>query len=201
MRWALQWLAGWLFALWAIREALVERLPPPPLPTDPVPQRVEPKARPAAPLALPPAPPTDLSRVPALLRTATEPPVGCGVPDLPAPMPDVREIAPDVYETTAWPVQGSTRIVPAFRNGRAIGFKVFAVPPGTGLKGGDVILRVNGLTLASPDSALEAWSKLKAASRFEIDLERDGRLLKKTYVLRPRREAPSSRPSTSPGDH
>ena len=143
MRWALQWLVGWLFALWAVREALLERRPP----------------------------------------------------------PLVREIAPDVYEMSAWPVAGSTRVVPAFRNGRAYGFKVFSVPLGTGLKGGDVVLRVNGLVLASPDNALEAWSKLKAASRFEIDLERDGRLLKKTYVLRPPREAPSSHPSTSPGDH
>lgn len=193
MRWALQWLLGWLFALWAVREALLERRPPPPLPTDPVPQRVEPR-----PAQAPAEPAPDLSRLPALLKTPPEAPVGCGLSHAMLARPEVRELGPDLYEIYAWPDPSRIgRIVPHFRNGRAVGFKVFALPPNLGIENGDVILRINGLLLTSPDTALQAWSKLKAATQFEIDLERAGRLLKKTYLLRPRREAPSSRPSTS----
>jgi general secretion pathway protein C len=71
------------------------------------------------------------------------------------------------------------RIVPSFKNGTANGFKLFSIRPGSiyskiGIQNGDVIRRINGFEINSPDKALEVYSKLKEASKVEIELERRG---------------------------
>jgi general secretion pathway protein C len=72
------------------------------------------------------------------------------------------------------------RIVPAFRDGVAVGFKLFSIRPDSiyaafGIQNGDVIRNINGLDLNSPEKALEIYSKLKETCRFDIGLERDGK--------------------------
>ena len=69
------------------------------------------------------------------------------------------------------------RIVPAFKDGQAQGFKLFSIRPDSiyskiGVQNGDVIKRINGFELNSPEKALEVYTKLKEASRIEIDIER-----------------------------
>jgi general secretion pathway protein C len=81
------------------------------------------------------------------------------------------------------------RIVPSFKDGVANGFKLFSIRPGSlysqiGIQNGDVIRRINGYEINSPDKALEVYSKLKESSKIEIDLERRGQPLKKTYTIR-----------------
>jgi general secretion pathway protein C len=81
------------------------------------------------------------------------------------------------------------RIVPAFKDGVAHGFKLFSIRPDSiyskiGVQNGDVIRRINGFDLNSPEKALEIYSKLKEASRIEIDIDRNGSVLKKTYSVR-----------------
>ncbi len=81
------------------------------------------------------------------------------------------------------------RIVPSFKDGVANGFKLFSIRPGSlysqiGIQNGDVIRRINGYEINSPDKALEVYSKLKESSRIEIELERRGTPLKKTYSIR-----------------
>lgn len=111
-----------------------------------------------------------------------------------------RELEPDLYEVTVSDTWGPmnlglacNRIVPHFRNGRAYGFKLFGVrEPYTqlGLRSGDIVLRVNGVALSSPKNALEVYAKTVGSRAVEVDLERDGLLLTKTYVLgRPLGEA------------
>lgn len=56
------------------------------------------------------------------------------------------------------------RIVPAFQNGRAVGFKLFSIRPSSdfaraGLHNGDVVTRINGIELSSPERALEAYQR------------------------------------------
>ena len=80
------------------------------------------------------------------------------------------------------------RITPIFRNGQSLGFKLTAIHPHSfysqiGLVDGDVILRVNGLEMNSPEKALSAYAELKDAARFELDLERDCQWIRKTYLL------------------
>ena len=73
----------------------------------------------------------------------------------------------------------SMRIVPAFRDGRAEGFKLFGIRPESlpallGFRNGDLVLKVNGRALSSPESALEAYSALRSEKTFAVELERNG---------------------------
>lgn len=81
------------------------------------------------------------------------------------------------------------RIVPSFKNGVANGFKLFSIRPGSlyskiGIQNGDVIRKINGYEINSPDKALEVYSKLKESSKIEIELERRGKPVNKTYTIR-----------------
>ncbi len=80
------------------------------------------------------------------------------------------------------------RIVPSFKNGVANGFKLFSIVPDSlyakiGVQNGDVIRRINGYEMNSPDKALEIYQKLRDASRIEIELERRGETLRKSYSI------------------
>ena len=81
------------------------------------------------------------------------------------------------------------RIVPAFKDGVAQGFKLFSIRPDSlyskiGVQNGDVIKRINGFDLNSPEKALEVYTKLKDSSRIDLELERNGQTVRKTYNIR-----------------
>ncbi|MBJ6763171.1 general secretion pathway protein GspC [Myxococcaceae bacterium JPH2] len=81
------------------------------------------------------------------------------------------------------------RIVPAFKDGQAVGFKLFSIRPDSiyskiGVQNGDVIRRINGFDMNSPEKALEVYSKLKDSSRIEIEIERNGAPIRKSYNVR-----------------
>ncbi|WP_147442134.1 type II secretion system protein GspC [Corallococcus exercitus] len=78
------------------------------------------------------------------------------------------------------------RVVPSFRDGRAVGFKLFSIREGSlysrlGLRNGDVLQRINGLDLDSPDKALEAFNTLREARRIELLIERGGTPVRKVF--------------------
>ena len=80
-------------------------------------------------------------------------------------------------------------IVPSFKNGESQGFKIFSIKPNSlftklGIQNGDVIRRVNGFDINSPDKALEIYSKLQSSNRIEIEFERGGSPTRKTYNIR-----------------
>ncbi len=81
------------------------------------------------------------------------------------------------------------RIVPYVKNGETVGYKVFAVRPGSifdkiGLKNGDVIKMVNGMKIQSPQEALELFRQLRDESEFEITIERGNEEKTLYYTLR-----------------
>lgn len=81
------------------------------------------------------------------------------------------------------------RIVPAFKDGVAQGFKLFSIRPDSiyskiGVQNGDVIKRINGFDLNSPEKALEVYSKLKESGRIDIEIERNGAAVRKTYNVK-----------------
>ena len=81
------------------------------------------------------------------------------------------------------------RIVPAFKDGKAQGFKLFSIRPNSlyskiGVQNGDVIKRINGFELNSPEKALEVYTKMKDANRIDIEIERNGSVVRKTYNVR-----------------
>ncbi|WP_338270231.1 type II secretion system protein GspC [Corallococcus caeni] len=81
------------------------------------------------------------------------------------------------------------RVVPSFRDGRTVGFKLFSIREGSlysrlGLRNGDVLQRINGLDLDSPDKALEAFHTLRDARRVELQIERGGAPVRKVFDVR-----------------
>jgi general secretion pathway protein C len=92
------------------------------------------------------------------------------------------EIAQGDFESTLAnlaTISTQARAVPAMENGKSIGFKMFAIRQGSvfsklGLKDGDVIRRINGYDMNSPEQALTLYARLKTARQFNIDIQRDG---------------------------
>jgi general secretion pathway protein C len=83
-------------------------------------------------------------------------------------------------------VATQARIVPSFKNGVANGFKLFSIQPGSlysaiGVENGDVIQRINGYEINSPDKALEVYQKLRESSHITIEIERNGQIVRKEY--------------------
>ncbi len=83
-------------------------------------------------------------------------------------------------------VATQARIVPSFRNGVANGFKLFSIQPGSlysamGVENGDVIQRINGYEINSPDKALEIYQKLRESSHITIEIDRNGQVIRKEY--------------------
>lgn len=83
----------------------------------------------------------------------------------------------------------SARIVPEMKDGKAAGFRFFAVRPDgpfalIGVQNGDIISSINGLEITSPEKALEVYAKLKSASHLSIGMDRNGTKLTKEYNIR-----------------
>ena len=81
------------------------------------------------------------------------------------------------------------RIVPSLTDGRPQGFKLYAIRPGSIferllLRNGDRLRTINGFELSSPDKALEVYTRLHAADRMVVEIERSGRPMVLTYWIR-----------------
>ncbi len=81
---------------------------------------------------------------------------------------------------------GQARMVPAFREGKPEGFKLFSIRPDSfaarlGLQNGDVLKRINGSPLETPERAMEAYASLREARHIELELERGGAPVRMTY--------------------
>lgn len=82
------------------------------------------------------------------------------------------------------------RIVPAFEGGEPVGFKLFSIRPNSlyskiGIQNGDVITRINGYEINSPDKALEVYQKLKDSKAINVDLKRRGKPMTLEYGITP----------------
>lgn len=81
------------------------------------------------------------------------------------------------------------RLLPNIQNGKQEGFRVLEVKPGglyesLGLKNGDILLRINGIDISSPDVAIQAISAFKGMNRVNLDIMRDGSKLSMNYQIR-----------------
>jgi len=129
------------------------------------------------------------------LGMAPVPPPRPGAPAAPgAPLAGVRQLADNRYEVDRSTLEATlgdlnkvatqARIVPSFKNGTANGFKLFSIQPGSiyssiGIENGDVVQRINGYEINSPEKALELYQKLRESGHVTIELERGGQVIKK----------------------
>jgi general secretion pathway protein C len=73
----------------------------------------------------------------------------------------------------------AARVIPYEENGRVIGVKVYGIRRSSmlgrlGIQNGDVLRTINGFDLSSPDSALQAYTKLREMDQFSIAMIRRG---------------------------
>jgi general secretion pathway protein C len=114
------------------------------------------------------------------------------------PLTGIRKLAENRYDLDKQVIEGAlnnlntlatqARLVPSFKNGVANGFKLFQIQPGSlysaiGIENGDVITRINGYEVNSPDKALEVYQKLRESAHVTIELERGGQIVKKDYNI------------------
>ena len=84
---------------------------------------------------------------------------------------------------------GGARVLPAVKNGKIAGFRVSRLPSRSpvakiGIKRGDVIRAANGVVLNSPDVVLEFMTKVQSLNRIKVTVERGGKNIDLTYLLR-----------------
>jgi len=73
----------------------------------------------------------------------------------------------------------AARVIPFEENGKTVGVKVYGIRRAAllgklGIQNGDVLRTINGFDLSSPDSALEAYTKLREMDAFSIAMIRRG---------------------------
>jgi len=86
-------------------------------------------------------------------------------------------------------VAKGARIVPAVKNGKPDGFKLYAIRPSSvyaklGLTNGDTLQSINGFELTSADKALEVYTKLREATSLEMEVTRRGKPVTLKYTIR-----------------
>ncbi len=86
-------------------------------------------------------------------------------------------------------VAKGARVVPAVKNGKPDGFKLYAIRPSSvyaklGLSNGDTLQSINGFELTSADKALEAYTKLREATSLEVEVTRRGKPMTLKYSIR-----------------
>lgn len=83
----------------------------------------------------------------------------------------------------------SARIVPSIKDGKANGFKMYAIRPNSvyakiGLQNGDTIHAVNNFEITSPDKALEVYTKVKSATSLSVQVTRRGKPITLDYRIK-----------------
>jgi type II secretion system protein C len=78
--------------------------------------------------------------------------------------------------------------VPHTENGRPAGFRVVDIQAGSifqdlGIEQNDIIRSVNGISVRTPEEAMNAYRNLRTASRFRLDLVRGGREISIDYTV------------------
>lgn len=81
------------------------------------------------------------------------------------------------------------RAVPFFQDGKTVGFRVFAIKPGSvfekiGLQNGDIINRVNGVELTDPTKAISLFTELQNEGHIAVDLQRNKQAKNFSYEIR-----------------
>ncbi len=99
-----------------------------------------------------------------------------------------KKVVDKVLENPMSVARGA-RIVPSIKNGKANGFKLYAIRPSSvyakiGLMNGDTIHSINGFDLTSPDKALEVYTKVKSATSISVNATRRGKPVTLNYSIK-----------------
>lgn len=81
------------------------------------------------------------------------------------------------------------RIVPNYVDGKYQGFRLVGIRPDSlfraiGLESGDLIKRINGREIDTPNKAIELFEQLKNSSNITLDIDRRGQQVQMNYVIK-----------------
>jgi len=111
----------------------------------------------------------------------------------------IRKIGDNRYEIDSSEIQlamnnidklaREARIVPSFKDGNTVGFKVFRIKPNSfykklGLRNGDVINAINGFEINSTEKALQLYQMLRTEKNLNLEITRRGQPITLEYVIR-----------------
>jgi general secretion pathway protein C len=82
----------------------------------------------------------------------------------------------------------TARIIPHQEGGRTVGVKLYGIRRNSllgrlGLQNGDMMRTINGYDMTSPDSALEAYSRLRGANNLTVAVVRRGQAMNIDYNI------------------
>ncbi len=85
-------------------------------------------------------------------------------------------------------IMSSARIVPHEENGSVVGVKLYGIRRNSllgklGLQNGDLMRTINGFEMSSPDTALEAYARLRSASNLSVAVVRRGQPMNVQYDI------------------
>ena len=83
----------------------------------------------------------------------------------------------------------TARIIPHEEGGRTVGVKLYGIRRNSllgrlGMQNGDLLRTINGYDMSAPDSALEAYSRLRGADHLTVSVVRRGNAMTLDYNIR-----------------
>lgn len=81
------------------------------------------------------------------------------------------------------------RIVPNYEDGKYHGFRMVGIRPDSlykaiGMESGDLVKRVNGRDIDTPNKAIELFEQLRSSPTISLDVERRGQKITMTYQIK-----------------
>ncbi|MET0389313.1 MAG: type II secretion system protein GspC [Polyangiales bacterium] len=139
----------------------------------------------------PPKPATPVAPAPPAIAEAggaTDPDLDKGITQQSETKYSVRRSLVDKLLQNQGELMRSARVVPHEENGRVVGVKLYGIRKSSlfgklGLQNGDMLRTINGFDMGSPDSALEAYAKLRSASNLSVALVRRGNAMTMDYNI------------------
>jgi general secretion pathway protein C len=82
----------------------------------------------------------------------------------------------------------TARVIPHEEDGRVVGVKLYGIRRNSllgrlGVRNGDMLRTINGFAMASPDTALEAYSRLRSADKLTLAVKRQSKELTIEYNI------------------
>ncbi len=85
-------------------------------------------------------------------------------------------------------IMKTARVIPHEENGRVVGMKLYGIRRDSllgklGIRNGDMLRTINGFDMTSPDSALQAYSRLRTASELSLAVKRQSKEMNIEYNI------------------
>jgi general secretion pathway protein C len=143
---------------------------------------VDPNAQAAAPAVatVTPPPPTEPgAALPAGPTTSSEAELDAAITKVSDTQYNVKRAFVDKLLGNQAELMRAARIVPHEENGQVVGVKLYGIRRNSllgklGIQNGDLLRNINGMSMADPNSALEAYAKLRSASDLNVAITRRG---------------------------